>query len=166
MSPRPDIAQALACGCIFCAAMLRQNGIAGGIFYVDRDGRTCQAHGRGANPKDMRAVAKLPLRLIPPPALAFLARVMALGARKYGPFNWRRTEVKLTVYLEAALLHILAKADGEDDDPESGLPHEAHAMACMAILLDAIAAGRLTDDRSAPGVFGQLVQTFTDEAAP
>jgi hypothetical protein len=161
-----DIAGALACGCIFCAAFLSRRGVAGGVFYVDRNGRASQAGARGVNPKDLRGVIKLPLRLIPPPALAYLARAMAVGARKYGPFNWRRTEVKLTVYLEAALRHILAKADGENDDPESGLPHEAHAMACMAIILDAIAMGKLIDDRYPPGAFGQLVQALQDGAAP
>lgn len=110
------------------------------------------------NPKDLLGILKLPLRLIPPPALAYLAQVMALGAKKYGPFNWRSNAVKQTVYLEAALRHILSVLDGEDVDPESGQPHEAHAMACMAILLDAKSTGNLIDDRPTKGVFGRLVQ--------
>lgn len=113
---------------------------------------------RGENPKDRLGIAKLPLRLIPPPALAYLSRVMGLGADKYGPYNWRQNKVKRSVYLEAALRHILTALDGEDIDVESGMPHEAHAMACMAILLDAHATGNLIDDRPTPGVFGRLVQ--------
>jgi dATP/dGTP diphosphohydrolase len=110
------------------------------------------------NPKDAIDVTKLPLRFIPPSSLAFLARVMELGANKYGPMNWRDKSVRATVYYEAALRHILSALDGEELDPESGQPHAAHAMACMAILLDAKATGNLVDDRFASGAFGRLVQ--------
>jgi hypothetical protein len=114
----------------------------------------------GENPKDRIGVTKLPLRFIPPGSLAFLARVMELGAIKYGGFNWRSNKVKSTVYYEAALRHIWSALDGEDIDPESGQPHSAHAMACMAIILDAQATGNLVDDRYTPGKFGELVQTM------
>lgn len=110
------------------------------------------------NPKDVIGVTKLPLRFIPPSSLAFLARVMELGATKYGSMNWRQNDVRATIYFEAALRHIWSALDGEELDPESGQPHAAHAMACMAILLDAKATGNLIDDRFAPGAFGRLVQ--------
>lgn len=119
----------------------------------------------GSNPKDLLGVLKLPLRFIPAPALAYLSKVMELGATKYGPFNWRKTKVKRTVYLEAAIRHILSALDGEDLDPESDQPHEAHAMACMAIVLDADATGNLIDDRFTPGVFGELVQKMQAKKA-
>lgn len=119
----------------------------------------------GENPKDRLGVLKLPLRLIPSPALAYLARVMALGAKKYGPFNWRKNAVKQTVYLEAALRHIHSVLDGENLDPESKEPHEAHVMACMSIILDAKATGNLIDDRFTPGVFGKLVQEMQEKPA-
>ena len=51
------------------------------------------------------------------------------------------------MYLEAALRHIFLAMDGEDQDEETGLPHEAHAMACMAIILDAKESGCLKEDR-------------------
>jgi hypothetical protein len=44
----------------------------------------------------------------------------------------------------------MAYVDGEDLDPESGMDHLAHIMACCAVLLDAKAAGKLNDDRT-PG---------------
>lgn len=115
----------------------------------------------GINPKDLVGLAKTPLRLIPPPALISLANVMALGAKKYGPFNWREKTVRRTVYLEAALRHIYTVLDGEDLDPESREPHEAHAMACMAILLDAIAINKIQDDRHTPGCFGAMIVAST-----
>jgi len=37
--------------------------------------------------------------------------------------------------IAAALRHTVAIADGEIADPESGLPHAAHAMCCVMFLL-------------------------------
>lgn len=108
------------------------------------------------NPKDQIGLTKVPLRLIPPSSLAHLAIVMKLGAEKYGPYNWRKNRVRFTVYLEAALRHILAALDGEDLDEESGQPHTAHAMACMAIVLDAGDLGVLVDDRPPVGCFARV----------
>lgn len=105
----------------------------------------------GSNPKDAFGLKKCPLRLLPWTALIPLARVMGLGASKYGPWNWRTDRPRATVYLEAALRHLCALMDGQDLDEESGLPHEAHIMANFAILLDAKAVGSLIDDRPTSG---------------
>lgn len=110
------------------------------------------------NPKDLVGEKKAPLHLVPGPALLRMARVMELGAKKYGPYNWRQHPVRLTIYLAAAQRHILADLDGETIDPESGQPHRAHAMACMAILLDAEATGNLIDDRPTPGVTADMIR--------
>lgn len=118
----------------------------------------------GVNPKDILGLKKPPLRLVPPALLLYVARVMGLGAKKYGPFNWR-TEgqpVRRTVYLEAAMRHILSALDGEDIDPESGQPHEAHAAACMGIILDAGSLGQLVDDRPRPGKAAELIAKMTE----
>jgi hypothetical protein len=103
------------------------------------------------NPKDALGVRKAPLRFVPP-ALAILASdAMADGARKYGPFNWRETSVRLSVYLEAAQRHLEAYRDGQDRAEDSGYLHLSHAAACLAIIADADALGMLIDDRPAPG---------------
>lgn len=111
----------------------------------------------GGNPKDAIGDTKPQMHLIPAPALIQAARVMELGAKKYGPYNWRGQPVRMTVYLAAAMRHILAKLDGQDLDPESGQPHEAHALACMAILLDAAATGNVKDDRPPVGAAAKLL---------
>lgn len=121
---------------------------------------------RSTNPKDLIGETKLPLRFIPPSSLAYLSRVMELGATKYGPMNWRTNSVRATIYFEAALRHIWSALDGEDLDSESGQPHVAHAMACMAIILDAKATGNLIDDRFIPGAFGSLVQQMIAKKGP
>lgn len=101
------------------------------------------------NPKTAFGVRKTPVHLVPPPALLALAEVMGLGAKKYGPYNWREHAVSASVYQAAAMRHLLAWWSGEEVDPESGQSHLAHAMACCAIVLDAKAVGKLNDDRPA-----------------
>ena len=67
-------------------------------------------------------------------ALEQLALVLTFGARKYAAHNWRNG--LSTGRLIAALLrHVFAFLRGEDNDPETGLPHIAHAMCnCMFLL--------------------------------
>lgn len=113
------------------------------------------------NPKDIIGLTKPPLRLVPPALIIFVSRAMALGAKKYGPYNWRSNRVRRTVYLEAAMRHILQALDGEDLDAESGIPHEAHAAACMGIILDAKHIGALIDDRPARGPASKLIRKLT-----
>lgn len=115
------------------------------------------------NPKDLIGMTKPPLRLVPATALLYFAQVMAHGAKKYGPYNWRQKAVRYTVYLEAAMRHILAALDGEENDPESGQPHTAHAGACMAIILDAKSINKLIDDRPTPGAAAHLISEMTQK---
>lgn len=103
------------------------------------------------NPKDLIGDTKVQMHLVPPAAVVQMAGVMALGADKYGAYNWRENDVRATVYASAALRHLAAWQDGETLDPESGESHLAHVAACMAILLDAGANGNLVDDRPLPG---------------
>jgi hypothetical protein len=76
---------------------------------------------------------------------------MLEGASKYGRTNWREGGVKWTVYYDAAMRHLQAAFEGEEADPDSGLPHLAHAMACLVILIDAEMTGHLVDDRQYGG---------------
>jgi hypothetical protein len=113
------------------------------------------------NPKDLIGEKKPPVGLIPPAALIYEAEVMRLGASKYGPYNWRDKKVRYTVYVNAALRHLLSALDGEEIDPESGMPHTAHVRACMGIILDAGANGCLIDDRPKAGKAAELIKEFT-----
>jgi hypothetical protein len=76
-----------------------------------------------------------------------LALAMHEGGTKYGPFNYRDVPVAAHIYVDAALGHIMAYADGEDLDPDSGIHHLGKAMACCAILIDGIITNRVKDDR-------------------
>jgi hypothetical protein len=119
-----------------------------------------------SNPKDIIGATKPPLHLVPASALLYEAKVMALGAKKYGPYNWRGKPVRYTIYVSAAMRHLLAALDGQRLDPESGQPHLAHARACLGILLDAEATGNLIDDRPAPGAAAELIETMTERKEP
>lgn len=103
------------------------------------------------NPKHAAGLSKPPLHLVPMTAVIQEALVFKLGAAKYGPFNWRDHAVVRSIYLDAAMRHLMALMDGQDLDEESGRPHEAHIRACMAILLDARPLGKLIDDRNTAG---------------
>lgn len=81
--------------------------------------------------------------LIPPQAELELARVLEFGARKYSPDNWRRVPNLRQRYTAAALRHINALRRGELRDPESGLLHAAHAMACLAFIAEVTLEGDL-----------------------
>lgn len=115
----------------------------------------------GENPKARFGAAKSPLALIPATAEIMIAEVFALGATKYGPFNWRVTGVEAMTYAHAAKRHLAAWVDGQDVDPESGQPHLAHVAACMAILMDASACGKLDDNRPPRGPAAELIAALT-----
>lgn len=100
------------------------------------------------NPKDAVGSDKLPLHLVPPHAVHLMALGLLDGALKYGRANWREAGVRFTIYYDACRRHLDALLEGEDFDPDSGLPHLAHALACLAIMADAKAAGLLNDDRN------------------
>jgi hypothetical protein len=113
------------------------------------------------NPKTRFGMAKPPLALIPGPALVHLADAFRDGAGKYGPANWRNDPVTTSTYINAALRHVLAYFDGEDVAEDSGVLHLAHAMGCLAILIDADAQGTLNDDRPTAGQTSRLIKEKT-----
>jgi hypothetical protein len=113
------------------------------------------------NPKDLIGTDKLPLHLWPETATAMGALGLLEGALKYGRSNWRVSGVRYSIYIDALRRHVNALFEGEDLDPDSGLPHLSHALACLAIIVDAQAAENLTDDRQYPGGYRKLVEELT-----
>lgn len=71
--------------------------------------------------------------LLPMRALQKVIDVLEYGAQKYAPDNWKGIERER--YVNAAFRHMASLADGEKLDPESGLPHAAHAACCMLFVL-------------------------------
>jgi len=86
------------------------------------------------------------LDLLPVAPLLDVADVLTFGAAKYADRNWERGFSYGRPY-SAALRHLLAWWDGEDADPETGLPHLAHAATCLMFLLEYARTGAGRDDR-------------------
>lgn len=112
------------------------------------------------NPKDLVGQTKLQTWLAPRPAMIALVEALTDGAHKYGPYNWRENGVRATVYISAAERHLMAYLDGENVAEDSGVHHLGHAMACFAILLDAIAQGNIVDDRPIKGASPALLKAI------
>lgn len=74
--------------------------------------------------------------LLPFGALESVVRVLTFGAAKYSAGNWRHVDDWQSRYFAAALRHLVAYEQGEVTDPESGLPHLAHAICCALFMLD------------------------------
>lgn len=79
-------------------------------------------------------------------ALQDVAWVLTFGAKKYEPNNWR-LGMNWSRCFRACLSHLFAWWRGEDRDPESGLPHLAHAACSIMFLQSYERNKRGTDDR-------------------
>lgn len=99
------------------------------------------------NPKTLVGQLKPPTSCVPPSAFIYLGQALQDGREKYGKMNWRDDPVTASTYWDAAQRHLLAYWDGEDEADDSQCHHLAHAMGCLAIILDAELNGTLTDDR-------------------
>jgi hypothetical protein len=117
------------------------------------------------NPKDAIGSDKLPLHLWPTTATAMGCLGMLNGMLKYGRSNFRVVGVRSSIYYDAARRHIDAWFEGEDCDPEDGVPHLSAALSCLAIIIDAEAAGKLNDDRMTPGGYRKLMEKLTPHVA-
>jgi hypothetical protein len=116
---------------------------------------------KDTNPKDAIGSDKLPLHLWPTTATAAGSTALLNGALKYGRANWRHAGVRATIYADAIRRHLDAWLEGEEVDPDDGVPHLWAILAGTAILVDAKAAAKLTDDRNAAGGYRNFVSEST-----
>lgn len=86
------------------------------------------------NPGRKDDTGKLRYRLLPVRPLRRLVEVLEFGARKYGTDTWQGISNGRERYTDALMRHVEAWRSGEQNDPESGLPHMAHAM-CNAMFI-------------------------------
>jgi hypothetical protein len=120
-------------------------------------GRTLEK--KDTNPKDAVGVRKAGMSCVPCQPLLEIGLAMQEGARKYGRHNYRVAGVRSSVYFDAALRHLMAWWEGEDIDPDSGLPHLSKAGACLVVIRDSVIRGNVVDDRPpnmAPGWMNDL----------
>lgn len=103
------------------------------------------------DPKGEAGKTKDQLQLIPPVFNSQVAKALACGAAKYGPWNWREHKVEMMTYLGAMKRHIDQVIEREDIDSESQAHHLGHVAAGCAIVLDAMQHGTLIDNRPTAG---------------
>lgn len=109
------------------------------------------------NPKDAVGVRKWrQFAALPLTVLAEVGVGMLEGARKYGRHNYRVAGVRSSIYVDAAIGHIMQYWEGEDTDPDSGLSHVTKAICSLVVLRDAMIQNMLTDDRPPKANLDQL----------
>lgn len=100
-----------------------------------------------SNPKDVLGIKKVPVSTLPATVKYEVGLAMLEGARKYGRHNYRVVGVRASVYYDALNRHIDSWWEGEEIDPDSGLPHLIKAIACLYVLRDSQLRGNCEDDR-------------------
>lgn len=73
--------------------------------------------------------------LLSPLAITYLVSVLDKGKIEYDAHNWRKG-IDQTRLISAAMRHLFAFLGGQDNDPETGLPHMAHVMCCAMFSLE------------------------------
>jgi hypothetical protein len=89
---------------------------------------------------------KAPLSWVPRIAVEQEALAFKFGAVKYGKGNYQKG-MEWSRLLDAALRHIYAFSDGENNDSESNLSHLAHARSNLAMLMVHVDKKLGKDDR-------------------
>lgn len=74
------------------------------------------------------------LELIPPELIWAVGEVLTFGAKKYRDRNWEHG-MKWSRPFGALMRHMWAWWWGEKNDPETGMSHLWHALACLSFLV-------------------------------
>lgn len=103
---------------------------------------------KDTNPKDSVGVKKWrQFCTIPFGPICAIGVAMLEGARKYGRHNYRVAGVRASVYIDAAIGHLIQWWEGEDVDKDSELNHITKAAASLVVLLDGMMNENYVDDR-------------------
>ncbi len=89
---------------------------------------------------------KAPIALVDPDFITGIAKVLAFGANKYAPDNWRQG-IQYRRLISAAYRHLGEINKGNDLDEETGLQHSYHLGCCIMFLQSMIANRPDMDDR-------------------
>ena len=119
---------------------------------------------KDTNPKDAVGIAKVPMSTVPAPVIAEIGLAMLEGARKYGRHNYREAGVRMSVYYDATMRHMMAWWEGEDIDPDSGLNHITKAIATLVVLRDAMMRANMAEDDRPPKSEEGWVSLYNEKA--
>lgn len=73
--------------------------------------------------------------LLPWDAVEQVVRVLDYGAKKYARDNWRYVDDAQNRYMAAVFRHLSTYMQGEEQDPETGINHLAHACCSLLFVL-------------------------------
>jgi hypothetical protein len=73
--------------------------------------------------------------LLPWEQVEDVVKVFTHGAVKYSDDNWKKIDNIPDRYFSAGMRHINSWKTGSKNDEESGLPHLAHAICCLLMLM-------------------------------
>ena len=121
--------------------------VMGGLIGQQAILRQTAQKGPGYEERVKNIEGKPPMSLISPLFLEQLAQVLGHGSQKYAPNMWRSDPMPFTHEIDSVLRHILAFNRGEDADPDSGLPHLAHAACRLMFLIERTVLHPEMDDR-------------------
>lgn len=77
---------------------------------------------------------KDPWDLLPWDSVEQVILVLKMGSVKYGARNWEKG-LRVDELFAATIRHLVSWWGGQDRDPESGLPHLAHAITSLLFIL-------------------------------
>jgi hypothetical protein len=77
--------------------------------------------------------SKLRVDLVPPQMIQAVAQVLGFGAKKYAAHNWMKG-IAWSEIAAGVKRHLMSFEIGDEIDPESGLPHLAHALCGLTFL--------------------------------
>lgn len=89
---------------------------------------------------------KIDLSLIPRIALIECAKAFMVGEKKYNRYNYTKGH-KSSQLVAAAMRHLMAWNEGEENDPKDGQHHLGSVMACCSMILRQMELQTLKDDR-------------------
>lgn len=128
---------------------------------------TFSSPGKPSNPKDGVGIRKWrQFVTVPFTVVAEVGAAMLEGGMKYARHNYRVAGVRASVYVDAAIGHVMQWWEGEDLDPDTKLSHITKAIASLVVLRDAMIQDMLNDDRPPKAKLDKVradLQTVVDE---
>jgi len=96
-----------------------------------------------------------------PHAIEAVARIMELGAEKYGDGNWKLGGKPDKEYLDSMMRHLRSFMDGEKYDQDSGCSHIGHATWNLLALIELNHPNELYDQE----IFGERINHWRENNA-
>lgn len=93
-----------------------------------------------------------------------VVEVLTFGSKKYGDNNWKELDKGFDRTIAAAYRHLGQRLEGQRNDPETGLPHIAHAICSLffALFFDDSSRDSVKEKRPVNSEWGSVSYTFTD----